>query len=128
VTYNISNKHALTALPLPWTIGTLQLGIGSIWVALQWALRIRAAPTVTSDGLKRAIPAAAFHGGGQLATVVSLGAGAVSFTHIVKAAEPLFSAGVAAVCFRQIFKPQVSYSITYSTHTLTRFLHCHNAM
>jgi solute carrier family 35, member E1 len=110
VTYNISNKHALTALPLPWTIGTLQLGTGTIFVALQWALRIRAAPTVTRDGLKRAIPAAAFHGGGQLATVVSLGAGAVSFTHIVKAAEPLFSAGVAAVCFKQIFKPQVSYN------------------
>jgi len=30
-------------------------------------------------------------------TVVSLGAGAVSFTHIVKAAEPFFSTAVQAV-------------------------------
>ena len=39
--------------------------------------------------------------------MLSLGAAAVSFTHIVKAMEPFFSALVAAVAFRQVFKPQV---------------------
>jgi len=36
------------------------------------------------------------------------GAAAVSFTHIVKALEPFFSAIVAAIAFKQIFKPQVT--------------------
>ena len=42
-----------------------------------------------------------------MATVLSLGAGAVSFTHVVKAMEPFFSALVAAVWFRQVFRWQV---------------------
>lgn len=62
---------------------------------------------LTSSGAGRLTPVAFFHGGGQLATVLSLGAGAVSFTHVVKAMEPLFSALVAAVWFRQVFRWQV---------------------
>jgi hypothetical protein len=56
----------------------------------------------------------------------------VSFTHIVKAMEPFFSALVAAVCFRQIFKPQVRPLMTrwrilriempYINHTLMLIL------
>eukprot|EP00611_Tribonema_gayanum_P027030 TRINITY_DN6575_c0_g1_i5.p1 TRINITY_DN6575_c0_g1~~TRINITY_DN6575_c0_g1_i5.p1 ORF type:complete len:409 (+),score=155.03 TRINITY_DN6575_c0_g1_i5:122-1228(+) len=107
IAYNIANKRALNALPLPWTVGTAQLGAGAVWVGAQWLLRIRAAPVLERGALRRVLPVAAFHGGGQVATVLSLGAGAVSFTHIVKAAEPLFSALVAAVAFGQVFKPQV---------------------
>jgi solute carrier family 35, member E1 len=107
IVYNIANKNALNALPLPWTVGAAQLGAGSLWVGLQWALRLRAAPRLEPGALSRALPVAFFHGGGQLATVLSLGAGAVSFTHIVKAAEPLFSAAVAAAAFGQVFRPQV---------------------
>lgn len=42
-----------------------------------------------------------------MATVLSLGAGSVSFTHVVKAMEPFFSAVVAGVWFRQVFRWQV---------------------
>jgi solute carrier family 35 protein E1 len=48
-----------------------------------------------------------WHGLGQVATVLSLGAGAVSFTHIVKALEPFFSAMVSAVVSHEVLKPQV---------------------
>jgi len=48
-----------------------------------------------------------WHGIGQVATVLSLGAGAVSFTHIVKALEPFFSAMVSAVVSHEVLKPQV---------------------
>jgi len=76
-------------------------------VALQWLSKIRSFPKLNPDELRRALWVGFFHGGGQLTTVLSLGAGAVSFTHIVKSAEPLFSALVSALCFGQIFKPQV---------------------
>ena len=38
-----------------------------------------------------------FHGAGQLATVVAMGLGSVSFVNVVKALEPIFTAfiGVA---------------------------------
>lgn len=44
---------------------------------------------------------------GQLFSMVSLGAGSVSFTHIVKALEPFFSAIVSALVFGKWMKPQV---------------------
>lgn len=45
-----------------------------------------------------------------LVGIAIAGAGAVSFTHIVKALEPFFSAVVAAIAFKEIFKPQVNGS------------------
>lgn len=112
VWYNIVNKKVLNALPLPSSIAVLQLGIGSLWVGTQWIVGMRAPPgQLTSAGVGRLTPVAFFHGGGQLATVLSLGAGAVSFTHVVKAMEPFFSALVAAVWFRQVFRWQVYASL-----------------
>ncbi|CAM9131478.1 unnamed protein product [Choristocarpus tenellus] len=108
VWYNIVNKKVLNALPLPMSVAVFQLGIGSLWVGLQWALGIReGVGALNGKVVRRIAPVAFFHGGGQLATVISLGAGAVSFTHVVKAMEPFFSALVAAVCFGQIFRLQV---------------------
>lgn len=110
--YNIVNKHVLNAVGMPVSVAVAQLGIGSLWVGLQWAVGLRRGPAkLTADGLARIAPVALFHGGGQLATVLSLGAGAVSFTHVVKAMEPFFSALVAAVCFGQVFRPQVYVSL-----------------
>ncbi|CAM9460581.1 unnamed protein product, partial [Ectocarpus sp. 13 AM-2016] len=112
VWYNIVNKKVLNALPLPSSIAVLQLGIGSLWVGTQWLVRARTPPgKLAATGAARLTPVAFFHGGGQLATVLSLGAGAVSFTHVVKAMEPFFSALVAAVWFRQIFRWQVYASL-----------------
>jgi solute carrier family 35, member E1 len=37
----------------------------------------------------------------HITAVLSLGAGAVSFTHIVKAAEPVFTAGFSALILGQ---------------------------
>lgn len=112
VWYNIINKKVLNALDLPIPIAVLQLGIGSLWVTALWTVGIRKRPgKLTSSGVNRLSPVAFFHGGGQLATVLSLGAGAVSFTHVVKAMEPFFSALVAAVCFRQVFRWQVYASL-----------------
>jgi solute carrier family 35 protein E1 len=109
--YNIVNKQVLNAFPLPFTVATAQLGIGAIYVSLSWLLRLRARPQTGKAGLQNLLPIALYHGSGQLFTVLSLGAAAVSFTHIVKALEPFFSALVAAVCFKQIFKPQVYLSL-----------------
>ncbi|CAN0030531.1 unnamed protein product, partial [Discosporangium mesarthrocarpum] len=108
VWYNVVNKRVLNAVPLPMSVAVAQLGIGSLWVGILWAFKVREGPgKLTAEGARRIAPVALFHGGGQLATVLSLGAGAVSFTHVVKAMEPFFSALVAAVWFRQIFRWQV---------------------
>lgn len=82
------------------TVGSLQLGIGAAYAWLVWTLGLRPRPfagaielTLRRVGL--------WHALGQLCTMMSLGAGPVSFTHIVKALEPFFSAMVSALLLGQ---------------------------
>merc|ERR1711990_1167299 len=90
-------KKALNALPIPYTMAFLQLAVGIPYVMALWVTGLRAAPKMTVDNVKTLIP-------------VSLGAGAVSFTHIVKASEPVVSAALSAVLLGAIYSP-----ITYLT-------------
>merc|ERR1719327_1314465 len=90
--YNIYNKKALNALPIPYTQAALQLFVGIPYVAVLWATGLRKAPKLSVDNVKTLIPVSLGHLGTHIGAVVSLGAGAVSFTHIIKASEPVVSA------------------------------------
>jgi solute carrier family 35 protein E1 len=103
VFYNIYNKMALNNLPLPWTMASLQLGIGLLYVFPVWLLGLRKSPKLSQDDVKTLAPIAALHTTGHLCTVISLGAGSVSFTHIVKAAEPFFSTVMSAIFLKSVF-------------------------
>merc|ERR1719352_1411842 len=108
--YNIYNKKALNALPIPWTIALFQLAVGIPYAALLWVTGLRKAPKLSVDNVKTLIPVSLGHLGTHIGAVVSLGAGAVSFTHIVKASEPVVSAALSAVLLGAIYSP-----ITYLT-------------
>merc|ERR1711871_819930 len=54
---------------------------------------------------------AAGHLGTHIGAVISLGAGAVSFTHIVKASEPVVSAVLMAIMMNKYFAWQVYASL-----------------
>lgn len=107
VIYNIMNKKLLNILPAPVTVGTIQLGIGGLYASLLWLLRIRPSPKLTPKGKEIATKVGIYHGSGQLFSMVSLGAGPVSFTHIVKALEPFFSAMISGLVFGKWMKIQV---------------------
>lgn len=107
VVYNLSNKLVLNHLPLPWTTSVAQLGIGLLFVFPVWLSGIRKAPKISCDDAKAIAPIALMHTTGHIMTVVSLGAGAVSFTHIVKAAEPFFSTIMSAIFLKSVFRWQV---------------------
>jgi len=107
VVYNILNKKVLNVLPAPLTVGSLQFGVGGVYCALLWFLRLRAIPTLNQNGKSLCGSVGFYHALGQLLSMVSLGAGPVSFTHIVKALEPFFSALVSALVFGKWMKPQV---------------------
>ena len=92
------------------TVGSLQLGVGGLYACLLWALRLRAPPTLTATGRRAVTQVGIWHSLGQLASMVSLGAGPVSFTHIVKALEPFFSAVVSGILFQKWMHP-----VVYST-------------
>mmetsp|Transcript_17217 Transcript_17217/g.41138 ORF Transcript_17217/g.41138 Transcript_17217/m.41138 type:complete len:313 (-) Transcript_17217:11-949(-) len=108
--YNIYNKKALNALPIPWTMALLQLFVGIPYCFALWLTGIRKAPKLSQENIKTLVPVSLGHLGTHIGAVISLGAGAVSFTHIVKASEPVVSAALSAVMLGAIYSP-----ITYLT-------------
>lgn len=95
--YNITNKLALKAAGgsagFPMAISSLQLFVGCLYGIFLWiAPDARKSPSVTMDDIKKMLPVAFCFMGAHSASVFAMGAGAVSFAQIVKAAEPAFAA------------------------------------
>lgn len=103
----VINKKVLNVLPAPLIVGTFQFGIGALYCALVWLVQLRPMPQLTKSGQRAVVSVGMYHALGQLASMISLGAAPVSFTHIVKAMEPLFSAVVSGLYFKAWMKPQV---------------------
>jgi len=104
--YNITNKLALKAsggkTGFPMAISSLQLGIGMLYGIFLWlAPDAREKPTVTKDDLLKILPVAFCFMGAHSASVFAMGAGAVSFAQIVKAAEPAFAAVIAQFVYKK---------------------------
>ncbi|CAM9159324.1 unnamed protein product [Scytosiphon promiscuus] len=109
--YNIYNKRVLNILPMPWLMASAQLGIGLLYVFPLWLTKLRKAPKLAKGSLGPLSQLAALHTTAHVTAVLSLGAGAVSFTHIVKAAEPVFTAGFSAALLGQTFAAPVYFSL-----------------
>jgi len=107
IVYNIVNKKVLNVLPTPLIVGTIQFGVGALYCIVVWMMKFRPCPTLTKSGTKAVASVGAYHMLGQLASMIALGAGPVSFTHTVKAVEPLFSALVSGFYFNKWMLPQV---------------------
>ena len=104
--YNITNKMALTAaggkVGFPMTISSLQLGVGCIYALFLWlAPDAREKPKVTVDDVIKMLPVAFCFMGAHSASVFAMGAGAISFAQIVKAAEPAFAAVLAQFVYKK---------------------------
>merc|ERR1719240_918484 len=111
VAYNIYNKKTLNSIPLPWSIALFQLFAGIPYVGLIWGLGLREPPKISMGQAMDLKWVAAGHLGTHIGAVISLGAGAVSFTHIVKASEPVVSAVLMAIMMNKIFAWQVYASL-----------------
>jgi solute carrier family 35 protein E1 len=104
VVYNVSNKRVLNDLPLPATIAVIQLCLGVPVFLPLWVIKCPDLGVVFNKNIFPAfLKIGLMHSLGNFATVVSLGSGAVSFTHIIKAAEPVFSAILSAILLKNYF-------------------------
>jgi len=102
IAYNIYNKRALNVLSYPWTIATIQMATGIAYFVPLWLLGLRKAPKLNASEIKTLIPIAFCHTGVHVGAVIALGAGAVSFAHIVKASEPVVTCALNALLLGQI--------------------------
>ncbi|KAL3760335.1 hypothetical protein ACHAWU_006333 [Discostella pseudostelligera] len=91
----------------PLSVGSLQFLVGALYSILLWITKLRPAPILTNQGKSAVSKVGFYHMSGQELSMISLGAGPVSFTHIVKALEPFFSAVVSAVVFGEWMHPVV---------------------
>lgn len=111
IVYNISNKKALNWFPVPWFVSWFQLLIGALWILPIWGLRLRKAPVLNREAINTLLPVSIAHIIGHVSTVVSLGAVAVSFTHVVKSMEPFVNVMGSAVFLNSIFPLPVYLSL-----------------
>jgi len=100
--YNIYNKQALNILNYPWTVATFQMITGVFYFVPLWILGLRKAPKLSFSDLKTLFPIALCHTGVHVGAVIALGAGAVSFAHIVKASEPVVTCALNALFLGQV--------------------------
>ena len=96
----------LTAFHFPILCTTYQFLIGSVLGGI-WFVSTGTKIDTSKETLKAILPLAAVHTFGNLLTNVSLGMVAVSFTHTIKAMEPLFSVMLSALFLGQPVDPLV---------------------
>jgi solute carrier family 35 protein E1 len=113
VGYNIFSKRVLNLAPeLAWTTAWLQMALGLLYVGPMWLSGVRVKPELTKGEIVRLLPIAFLHTLVHVGGVISMGAGAVSFTYIVKASEPAISAAISALVLKS-FLPLPVYLTLY---------------
>ncbi|XP_002523987.2 xylulose 5-phosphate/phosphate translocator, chloroplastic [Ricinus communis] len=91
IVFNIYNKKALNVFPFPWFLASFQLFVGSIWMLILWSLKLQQCPKISKPFIIALLGPALFHTIGHISACVSFSKVAVSFTHVIKSSEPVFS-------------------------------------
>ncbi|KAL4341181.1 hypothetical protein GQ457_08G013850 [Hibiscus cannabinus] len=91
IVFNIYNKKALNVFPFPWLLASFQLFAGSIWMLVLWSFKLQPCPKITKPFIIALLGPALFHTIGHISACVSFSKVAVSFTHVIKSSEPVFS-------------------------------------
>ncbi|KAG7028686.1 Xylulose 5-phosphate/phosphate translocator, chloroplastic, partial [Cucurbita argyrosperma subsp. argyrosperma] len=91
IVFNIYNKKVLNVFSFPWLLASFQLFTGSIWMLVLWSLKLQPCPKISKPFIMALLGPALFHTIGHISACVSFSKVAVSFTHVIKSAEPVFS-------------------------------------
>lgn len=91
IIFNIYNKKVLNVFPFPWLLASFQLFVGSLWMLSLWSLNIQPAPKISKEFIVALLGPALFHTVGHISACFSFSKVAVSFTHVIKSSEPVFS-------------------------------------
>lgn len=91
IVFNIYNKKVLNIFPYPWLLASFQLFCGSVWMLILWSLKLQPCPKIDKSFIIALLGPALFHTVGHISACVSFSKVAVSFTHVIKSAEPVFT-------------------------------------
>ncbi|OVA18392.1 Drug/metabolite transporter [Macleaya cordata] len=91
IVFNIYNKKVLNLFPFPWLLASFQLFVGSVWMFILWSFNLQPRPKISKPFIIALLGPALFHTIGHISACVSFSKVAVSFTHVIKSSEPVFS-------------------------------------
>jgi len=97
IIFNIVNKSILNVFPAPWFLATFQLCASAVFMMALWFTGLQERPKMSKELVLALIPVAFFHTVGHVSACVSFSQMAVSFTHVVKSAEPVLSVVLSQV-------------------------------
>jgi solute carrier family 35 protein E1 len=103
IIFNILNKSCLNVFPAPWFLATFQLCASAVFMMALWGTGLQKRPRVSPELIKALLPVAFFHTVGHVSACVSFSHVAVSFTHVVKSAEPVLSVILSQLFLKEVY-------------------------
>ena len=121
--YNVYNAYLKSDYKFPGAIAAVQLGVGIGYAVPLWVLGIRKLPNLTFSDILKLLPIALLNAGGHALTVFAMfEKGGGSFTHVIKASEPVVSVILGLIISGNVPKPltglslfPISYGVAYAS-------------
>jgi len=115
--YNVYNSKTKSSLSYPIFISILQLTIGLVYVVPLWLLRIRKLPKLTFTDICNLLPIVSLNAIGHTSTVIAMfEKGGGSFTHVIKASEPVVSSILSLIINKILPTPLAGLSLLPITY------------
>lgn len=114
--YNVYNAKIKT-IATPWAISCAQLAVGLLYAFPLWVLGIRKIPKIGLGDLFTLLPIAILNAFGHACAVIAMfEKGGGSFTHVIKASEPVVSTILGVFLSGSIPKPLTALSLLPITY------------
>lgn len=115
--YNVFNAYMKRDFPFPLATAALQLLVGMFYVLPLWGLNIRKLPSINAEDFMRLMPIAVLNAIGHACGVCSMfERGGGSFTHVIKASEPVVSVLLGFVVNGIVPRPFTALSLLPITY------------
>ena len=121
--YNVYNAKVKTSYPFPLAIAASQLAVGLLYAFPMYIMKLRTIPSLNFDDFIKVLPIVLLNVAGHTSMVVAMfEKGGGSFTHVIKASEPVVSVILGIILQGKIPKPltaltliPITYGVAYAS-------------
>mmetsp|Transcript_35125 Transcript_35125/g.35761 ORF Transcript_35125/g.35761 Transcript_35125/m.35761 type:complete len:332 (-) Transcript_35125:153-1148(-) len=121
--YNVYNSYVKQAFQYPAATSVVQLAVGLAYAIPLWIVGVRKVPNISFQDLLKLLPIALLNASGHAFTVFAMfQKGGGSFTHVIKASEPVVSVILGLGILGNVPKPltaisllPISYGVAYAS-------------
>ena len=115
--YNVYNAYVKEQFKFPYAIALAQLAVGLPYAIPLWILGMRQVPHLTLSDIFTLLPIAILNAGGHTCAVIAMFTpGGGSFTHVIKASEPVVSVILGLLINGIAPKPLTAFSLLPITY------------